>query len=247
MSASTEFTDPRLIAIYDVVNPIDDKADFFIDLANKLQAQRIIDLGCGTGLLSNKLVQAGRTVTGIEPARGMIDKAKQKYGHTVTWIIGGYEELPSTMLADMTIMTGHVAQFFLDDTEWNKALRAIHEATVPGGHLVFESRNPHIKPFTTWPDSSHHELLSSTPLGPVEWWSENLTYENRYASYELHYLFAKTQEEVVSANTLRFRTYDELQSSLGDAGFSIKQAYGNWRKDPFTPQSNEIILIAQAR
>jgi len=247
MSASTEFTDPRLIAIYDDVNPIDDKAGFFTTLASKLQAQRIIDLGCGTGLLSYRLARAGNTVTGIDPASSMIEKAEQKYGNAVTWIIGGYEKLAPTVPADMTIMTGHVAQFFLDDAEWSKALRAIRAATEPGGHLVFESRNPLVKPFTMWPDSAHHETIADTPLGPVEWWSEKLTYEKGYASYELHYLFTKTQEKIISTNTLRFRTYHELQASLDDAGFSVEQVYGSWEKAPFEAQSDEIILIAKAR
>ena len=39
MSASKEFTNPKLVAIYDPVNPIDDKIDFFVEFAKKLQAK----------------------------------------------------------------------------------------------------------------------------------------------------------------------------------------------------------------
>lgn len=247
MSASTEFTDMNLITIYDAVNPIDDKIDFFTELAAELQAKKIIDFGCGTGLLSHELVRRDHAVIGVEPAAGMIEQAKRKYGDSAEWIIGGYEKLNSEMQADMIIMTGHVAQFFLEDTEWNNALRAAHSSIVAGGYLIFESRNPLIEPFTTWPDSANHETIVDTPLGAVEWWCENLVYANGSATYELHYLFTKTGEEVISTNKLRFRTYDELRTSLEDNGFTVDRIYGGWNKIPFEPQKSEMIFVAKTR
>lgn len=246
MSASLEFANPNLVAIYDAVNPINDKIDFFVNLAEKLHAEKIIDLGCGTGLLSHELAKRGHRVIGVEPAVDMIEQAKRKYNNQAQWIIGGYEKLATEMQSDMTIMTGHVAQFFLEDVEWNAALRAIHTAMKPTGYLVFESRNPQVKPFTTWPYSVNHETIADTPLGPVEWWCEKLVYADSYATYELHYLFRKTGEEIISANKLRFRTYKELQASLKDAGFTVGQVYGDWDGQPFTPQSSEMIFITKA-
>jgi SAM-dependent methyltransferase len=243
MSASTEFTDPDLIAIYDTINPIDDKTDFFVDLADRLQVDTVIDLGCGTGLLSYELTKHGRTVIGIEPAAGMIKQAKQKYGDVARWIVGGYEKLDVEMHADMTIMTGHVAQFFLEDTEWNEALRAMYSATKPGGYLVFESRNPKVKPFTNWPDIVNHETIADTPLGVIEWWADKLVYARDYAIYELHYLFTETGKEIISANKLRFRSYEEIQVSLESAGFSIENVYGDWSGAPLEAQSPEMIFI----
>lgn len=246
MSASLEFTDQNLVTIYDAVNPIDDKIDFFVELADTLQADKIIDLGCGTGLLSHELAQKGHAVIGVEPAAGMIEQAKQKYGDEAQWIVGGYEKLTRDMQADMAIMTGHVAQFFLEDNEWKAALQAIRTATKPGGCLVFESRNPVVKPFATWLYAANHETIADTPLGPVEWWCENLVYADGYATYELHYLFSVTGEEIISANKLRFRTYEELQKSLKDTGFIIEEKYGGWDKSPFETESPEMVFVARA-
>ena len=47
-----EFSDPRLVAVYDTVNPIAEYETFYLDLAAKLSASSIIDIGCGTGLLT---------------------------------------------------------------------------------------------------------------------------------------------------------------------------------------------------
>ena len=48
---SLKFTDPRLVAIYDTVNPYADGTQprFYAALAAELGASSIVDLGCGTG------------------------------------------------------------------------------------------------------------------------------------------------------------------------------------------------------
>jgi len=144
-------------------------------------------------------------------------------------------------------MTGHVAQFFLEDSEWNQALQDIYQALKAGGHLVFESRNPDVTtPFANWPTSTHHDKIADTPLGPVEWWSDKLVIADSYASYTLHYLFIETGEEILSDNKLKFRAYDELQKSLEDAGFTVEQAYGSWNGEPFEPRSPEMVFVAKA-
>lgn len=46
-----------------------------LDLSNY---KTIIDIGCGTGALCNVLYENGLSVTGIDPAKGMIETAKKK-------------------------------------------------------------------------------------------------------------------------------------------------------------------------
>ena len=46
-----------------------------LDLSNY---KNIIDIGCGTGALCNVLHNQGLSVTGIDPAKGMIETAKEK-------------------------------------------------------------------------------------------------------------------------------------------------------------------------
>jgi 2-polyprenyl-6-hydroxyphenyl methylase/3-demethylubiquinone-9 3-methyltransferase len=71
---SHKFWDPRgEFRPLHILNPV--RARFVAERA-KLSGARVLDVGCGGGLLCESLVQAGATVTGIDLAEGMIEVAK---------------------------------------------------------------------------------------------------------------------------------------------------------------------------
>ncbi len=142
MKVDQHYLDPRLAALYDIENTRGADTDFYLRLAADLGARKILDLGCGTGLLTRELAVDGRQVVGVDPAPAMLAVARQQPGaERVQWVEGDASVL-ETPAADLVVMTGNVAQVFLEDAEWVATLRAIHAALRPGGHLAFESRNP---------------------------------------------------------------------------------------------------------
>ncbi|MGH2365597.1 MAG: class I SAM-dependent methyltransferase, partial [Chloroflexota bacterium] len=125
-----DFTDPRLAAIYDAMNAYQPGTQpaFYTRLADDLNARRIVDIGCGTGLITELLATADRTVVGIEPSARLLAIARKRDSNQhVTWVEGDTSVLGSHQF-DLALMTGHVAQFFLTDEDWHQALRSIHGA-----------------------------------------------------------------------------------------------------------------------
>src|SRR5687768_12217300 len=142
-----EFYDPRLVAVYDTVNPIAEYEAFYLDLASKLSASSVIDIGCGTGMLTCELARRGHRLIGVEPSKAMLEVARRRAcGEQVKWIEGDALHA-GELRADLAIMTGHVAQFFLDDEGWHSTLVAIRSALRRGGRIAFESRNPLVQPW----------------------------------------------------------------------------------------------------
>ena len=136
------YVEPRLVELYDRDNPRGADTDFYLSLATDLDAHRILDLGCGTGVLTRELAAVdGRYILGVDPAPAMLAVARRQPGaERVQWVEGDASAM-GTAEVDLVVMTGNVAQVFLD-AEWAAALRAIHTALRPGGYLAFESRNP---------------------------------------------------------------------------------------------------------
>lgn len=247
-----EFSDPRLVAIYDTVNPIAGYEAFYLELAARLSAGSVVDVGCGTGLLTFELAKRGHDVVGVEPAPAMLDAAKRRpYDREVRWIEGDATKV-GDLQADLAIMTGHVAQFFLDDGEWRAALAALHGALRPGGHLAFESRNPLVQPWTDggitshpdWPSRAAPRRVEDPAAGPVVWWTELTGADGNRLSYEIHYRFARSGEELLSAGELVFRSWEVLERSLAATGFSVDAVLGDWDGRPADAGSPEMIFVA---
>ncbi len=242
----TEFTDPRLVAIYDTVNPYEDDAEpgFYLGLAAELDVTSIVDLGCGTGQITCALARHGYRAIGVDPSPRMLDVARHRPdGELVRWIDGDAAAL-GTPDADLAIMTGHVAQFFLTDDAWRGALTALHDALRPGGHLSFESRNPEARAWDRWAESVRvgvHDPVA----GPIETWIEVDDVSEGVVSYAIHYAFAATGETLVAADQrLRFRSETELTESLADAGFTVERVYGDWDRRPADPTNPELVVVA---
>lgn len=73
-----EFSDPKLAAIYNTTgkHPETEKA-FFLNFAQKISAQKFLDIGCGSGLLTLEFAKLGYQMVGIEPAKAILEVAKK--------------------------------------------------------------------------------------------------------------------------------------------------------------------------
>jgi SAM-dependent methyltransferase len=240
-----EFTDQRQVVIYDAVNSYDPRTqpDFYRGIAAELNAETIVDLGCGTGIITLELARKGRRVTGVDPSPLMLEAAQQKPGaDRVRWIQGDAGQL-GTPGADLAVMTGHVAQFILKDTEWLEALTALRQALRPGGHLAFESRDPRAREWERW--SGRKRIIPDSPFGPIESWTEVTDVGGDVVSAIGHRLLVQSNEDLVSPFALRFRSEELLRKSLSSSGFSVESLFGEWDRRASGPGGRELIVIAR--
>lgn len=244
MGLDRQYTDPRLAELYDLENARGADTDFYVRLVVDLDAHRVLDLGCGTGLLTRELVGDGRQVVGVDPAPAMLAVARWQSGaDRVRWV-EGYSDVLGTPEADLVLMTGNVAQVFLDDHEWDATLRAIHAALRPGGYLAFESRNPDDRAWERWNREITYKRFDS-PHGPMECWVELVGVGSDRVRFEGHNVFAATGEVVVASSELRFRSLTELTDSLTNTGFTVEHVYGDWELGPVTDTSRVMVFVAR--
>src|ERR671911_1404470 len=108
MVGIVEFTDPRLVAVYETVNAYEPgtQPDFYLGLAAEVGARSVVDLGCGTGLLTRELALRGYEVTGVDPAPAMLEVARRRPGgDRVRWLHGDAGLLDEGR-ADLAVMSG---------------------------------------------------------------------------------------------------------------------------------------------
>ncbi len=163
---------------------------------------------------------------GVDPSPVMLEAARQKPGaDCVQWVKGDAGQL-GTPGADLAIMSGHVAQFILEDADWLEALAGVKEALRPGGYLAFESRDQLAQEWTRW--TGRKRIIPDSPYGRIESWTEVTNVEGDVVYAVGHRRLLQSNEELVSPFTLRFRS-EELLDNLSthrDFLLSISLATG---------------------
>jgi ubiquinone/menaquinone biosynthesis C-methylase UbiE len=242
---STLYTDPRLVALYDTLNPAAADTAFYLALA--AGKDRVVDLGCGTGLLACELAAQGARVIGIDPAAAMLQVARTRsHAERVDWIEGDARALALLPPADTVLMTGHVAQLFIDDSALLETLKAARYALRTGGQLAFESRNPAARAWDAWTPARSRRHIAVEGIGEVEVWLDDASENSQsVVRFTTHYKFRVSGNELVSESTLRFRSQNELAALLNQAGFGHLDWFGDWDRAAVMVDSRELIVIAQ--
>ncbi len=244
MPVDDAFSQHDMAILYDSFNGDGPDREFYLRLAGS--PCRILDLGCGTGSLTLALARRGHAVAGLDPAAGMLAVARAKdTDGIVEWISGSAMDFALGREFDLIIMTGHVFQVFLDDSEAGAVLSAARRHLAPGGRLAFESRNPLVREWETWSEARTRKRADIPGPGPVEVYYQVHHVDAEHVTFDTVFTLIETGERRTSASTLRFPSRDTIARLLDEAGFSTVDWHGDWKRSPLTPQGPEIIAIAR--
>lgn len=145
-----------------ILNPV--RAQFVAD-RTKLAGARVLDVGCGGGLLCEALARAGATVTGIDLAPGMIDVARlhaAEQGLDITYNVVSAEEVSGGFdVVTCMEMLEHVP----DPERMTATLATLVK---PGGAVFVSTINRNFKSFLLAIVAAEY-LLSLVPRGTHEY------------------------------------------------------------------------------
>lgn len=246
-----EFTDP---ANYDIEEGERSapRIAFYRDLA-KTVGGPVLEIACGSGLVTVPIGAQGLDVTGVDLARPMLEHARQKaeaQGLTIRWVEADARSFALEAQYQFIFITGNAFQAFLRREDQEALLSSVKRHLLPGGTFAFETRNPSGHNLT---DQSKEEFdqsyvsvegylvsVSSTqiydPIAQVIYWTSYRRWNDGERDH--------TKETHIAC---RFTHPQELEALLHYNGFRILQQYGSWNKEPLSASSPSIYSICKAR
>ncbi|MFE4540272.1 class I SAM-dependent methyltransferase [Streptomyces scopuliridis] len=234
------FAHPRLAAIYDPLAPDRSDLDTYLRITEEFGAHRVLDIGCGTGVFALLLADRGVKVVAVDPALASIDVARAKPGsERVRWICGEATDLPPLQV-DLATMTANVAQAIADPHTWQKTLRGAYEALRPGGHLIFETRDPDQRAWEEWTRENSYRVTEIPGVGSVESWVQLVEVSLPLVTFRWTYRFAADGQVLTSDSTLRFREREEVEQDLIAYGYVVEGV----RDAPDRP-GREFVFLAR--
>jgi hypothetical protein len=125
-------------------------------------------------------------------------------------------------------MTGNIALAIADDDLWEATVAAVTGTLRPGGRLVFSSMNPELRPWEQWTGDGLRLVGVTEGRVRIDWHGT-----------------LDDGESLVCGSEYRFRTLDELTASLTRHGLVVDRLYGDWKSNPFTSESGDIVFVAR--
>ncbi len=244
------FEDALLASVYDDLNPWGAWDDFYLGLAREA-GRGVLDLGCGTGRLACRIAAEAIEVVGVEPAAGMLGRARARAGGAaVTWVESDGQGLNLTRRFDLIYMTGHAFQALLSDDDALALLAAAARHLAPDGRFAFETRNPARQAWLGWTPDGTREVVRTATQGRVEACYDAVAEAGAETGTGIvriaqHCRFLDRGLERIGRSRIRFIARDHLEGLLARAGLAPLAWYGDWDRSPCTPASKEIIAVTR--
>ena len=120
----------------------------YIDRYVSLNNKRVLDVGCGGGILAEAMAEKGANVTGIDMCRASLDVAQEhmvKMGYSIS-----YRQIPVELLSESEPMS-YDAVVCLELLEHVpspvRIVQACRSLVRPGGWVIFATLNRNLKSF----------------------------------------------------------------------------------------------------
>lgn len=246
----------RFAPIYDEFNSANDYEMWLGEVLlpelekHGLQKGWTLDVGCGTGRAFGPLLNRGWSVVGCDGSKGMIARAREKFGERVKLIHADARDLgpiapEGTDGFQLVILLNEVVNYLTEDGDLERAFAGVRRNLAPGGLIVFDANT--LMWFREAFASGKSEEMSARGW---DWAGLNESVD-RKAVFE-----ARLSGDGVEAHVHRQRhwTPEQVEGALGACGLRRLTAIGQREEDmqvlletPFDEDRDSKVIHVAAR
>ena len=241
-------------AVYDTFMdniPYEEWAEYLISLLKEYQVEDglVLDMGCGTGSMTELLAEAGYDMIGIDNSEEMLEIAMEKRadsGLDILYLLQDMREfeLYGTVKAIVSICDS--VNYITEDEDLVEVFRLVNNYLDPKGVFIFDFNTVY----------KYREILGDQTIAEDRedcsfiW--DNYYYEDeRINEYELSLFIREEDSDLYRKyqETHLQKAYDleTIQRLIKKSGLEYITAYDAFTKDVPTEESERIYVIARER
>ncbi len=246
MEAYTNFAQVYDLFMDDI--PYTEWCDYITSLLQEYQISEglLLDLGCGTGTLTEALSKKGYDMIGIDASLEMLEIAMEKHlasGSNTLYLLQDMRnfELYGTVKAIISICDS--INYILTLEELIQVFSLVNNYLDPKGIFLFDLNTKY----------KYHTLLADNTIAEAREdssfiWENYYDPDTKINEYHLT-LFLKEKEELYHRYTethyQRSYSLEEIQTALQKAGLTFLAAYDAFTREPVKADSERIYILAR--
>ncbi len=247
MEAYTSFAQ-----VYDLFQdniPYEEWADYLKSLLNEYGVKDglVLDLGCGTGSITELLAKAGYDMIGVDNSEDMLEIAMDKRsrsGLDILYLLQDMREfeLYGTVKAAVSICDS--MNYILKKEDLVQVFKLVNNYLDPSGIFIFDM-NTEYKYTHLLADGTFAENREESSFI----WENFYDEEEQINEYDLT-LFIKEGElfrKFEETHYQRCYSLDEVKKAAKEAGMEFVAAYDAFTREPVTDDSERIYLVFRER
>lgn len=230
--------------------PYEEWADYVQSLLMEYEVREglVLELGCGTGNLTEILASRGYDMIGVDLSADMLDIAMEKRersGRDILYLMQDMREfeLYGTVRAAVSICDS--MNYLQEEKDLVSTFKLVNNYLDPGGIFIFDLNTAY----------KYRELIGDTTIaenreGASFIWENTWYEEEKVNEYDLT-IFAETENGLYQKfeETHFQRAYDlkTVKRLIAEAGMEFLVAYDAFTREPVRPDSERIYVIAREK
>lgn len=230
----------KLIEKYGLSRPERDAKDVL-----ESEKNLVVDLGCGTGTLTELLYQKGYDMIGVDNSESMLGIAmnkKAESGSEILYLLQDMRELELYSTVGTVVSVCDSVNYITEEEELLEVFSLVNNYLYPGGIFIFD--------FNT--DYKYREIIGETTIAENREdcsfiWENYYDEEECINQYDLT-IFVQEENELFrrfsETHFQRGYTAAQIEELLQQAGLGLVKMLDADTEEDVTPQSERILVIA---
>lgn len=211
----------------------------------------VLDLGCGTGSMTEELAGAGYDMIGVDSSPEMLEQAfekKEKSGRDILYLLQDMREFELYGTVRAVVSACDCLNYITDPEELLEVFRLVNNYLDPGGIFIFDLNTEY----------KYEKILGDTTIAEDREdasfiWDNYYHPEEKINEYDLA-LFIPEEKD----GEILYRKYEEthyqkayslerVKELLLEAGMEYVAAYDAFTREPVRKDSERIYILAREK